>query len=91
MFLKEYRILLKFCSGGDNLHIVNTGMGNGLVPTWQQAITWTNDDPVHLMLISIMRPQWVDGKPVDQHEWSNQIKKKCQMTVYQQFIVSAKN
>ena len=23
------------------------GLGNGLAPNRQQAITWTNDDPVH--------------------------------------------
>ena len=32
---------------GIQLQYVITGSGNGLAPNRCQAITWTNDDPVH--------------------------------------------
>ena len=27
------------------------GSGNGLMPNWQQAITWANDDPAHYFYV----------------------------------------
>ena len=32
---------------GFDWQFVIIGSDNGLVPIWQQAIIWTNDDPVH--------------------------------------------
>ena len=37
-------ISLKYVPKGQ---IDNKSSGNGLVPNWHQAITWTNDNPVH--------------------------------------------
>ena len=34
-------------SQGANCQWANIGLGNGLVPIWHQAITWTNDDTYH--------------------------------------------
>ena len=35
------------CSQGSSWHYYSIGSGNGLAPNRQQAITWTNVDPVH--------------------------------------------
>ena len=35
------------CSQGSNWQYVRIGSVNGLAPNRRQAITWTNDDPVH--------------------------------------------
>ena len=40
-------IQLKFVLQGSNWQKVSIGRVNGLAPTWQQAITWINDEPVH--------------------------------------------
>ena len=41
------KISQKFVSVGSDWQEVSIGSGNGLAPNRQQAITWTNADPVH--------------------------------------------
>ena len=53
MHFREWKVLyfdLNFTevgSQGSNWQYVGIGLGNGLVPNRQQAITWTNADPIH--------------------------------------------
>ena len=38
----------------------STGSGNGLTPNSQQAINWTNTDPVHYFIFIYANSQMID-------------------------------
>ena len=45
---------MEVCYWNSNWQYVSIGSGNVSVPNGRQAITWTNDDPVHLRIYAAL-------------------------------------